>query len=171
MMFLFLIGLPGCGKSFWLHQLAEALHFTPVDLDNRIEHTYRTTIPLLFEKGEPFFRLKEKETLEALLLTPGNIIVATGGGTPCFHNNMAKMQAAGVVIYLKSSIGHIAGRLAANDSRPLLPGRERKKEKTEKLEALLQQRQPTYEQASLIVDADNITLPIFVALLQPFLKT
>jgi shikimate kinase len=121
-MLIFLIGFMASGKSYVGKKLAAAMDFDFHDLDDYIEKKENLSVTEIFEKkGEAFFRQKESEYL-ADFLTKKNIIVATGGGCPCFFDNIDKMLNSGLVIYLFAHNELIFKRLRNSDlsQRPLL---------------------------------------------------
>lgn len=97
--------------------------------------------------------------LEAILRqTVTDTIVACGGGTPVFNNNMQLMKEWGTVVYLQSSVSYLLTHLHEADAqRPLLKGKNIETFLTE----LLQEREPVYNQAHYILQATNISLTIF----------
>ena len=119
----FLIGLMGTGKTHWGKALATNNHFNFIDLDAAIEANVGLSISQIFTtKGEVFFREKETEILHLLQdFLPKHTIVATGGGTPCFSNNMKWMNENGITIWLNNSIESIVERsVGAKLQRPLI---------------------------------------------------
>src|SRR3569833_1459820 len=120
---IFLIGMPGAGKTFWGRQLAPALRIQFVDLDEYIVEHEHAGISLIFEdSGEPVFRQIETKYLMQLVSSViEDTVIACGGGTPCFNNNMQLMKDAGTVIYLQTSIPQLLSNLSSdNEPRPLL---------------------------------------------------
>lgn len=117
----FLIGFMGSGKTHWGHILAERLGVPFLDLDAFIEENEGNTISEIFAaSGENGFRILERENLLRLAALPPAVI-ATGGGTPCFFNNMRWMKQHGTTIYLKTSPDTLFGRLKNERmQRPLL---------------------------------------------------
>jgi shikimate kinase len=154
-MLIFLIGFMGCGKSYVARNLAPILEIDYVDLDKLIEEKEQLTVKEIFEqKGENYFREKEKEFIEQLEPTE-NLIVSTGGGAPCFFNNMQLMNEKGLTIYLNRNKEKTIWRLLKGQyKRPLianLSAEELEKFYDEKLSS----RKQYYEQAKLHVgDAD-----------------
>ncbi len=154
---IFLIGFMGSGKSFLGHQLASKWAIPFADLDEIIENTGggHFSIAKIFEtRGEAFFRALETQSLEKVITDFKTILLAAGGGTPCFHENMALMNQHGITIYLRTSPDLLAERLMQMDElekRPLL----RNKNKATLLNFIaekLSERQFFYESAQIIVD-------------------
>ena len=163
---LFIIGMPGVGKTYWGSRVAEATDSKFVDLDIYIEEQEQTTIKALFENlGEDGFRKKEHQYLEKVInLFPGQTVIASGGGTPCFHQNISIMKQAGKVIYLQAEVSHLISNIKKEpDVRPLLIGRENL---SGYLLGLLLERKAYYEQAQHILQTDNISLANFTQILR-----
>lgn len=96
-----LVGLPGSGKSTFGRQLAQELGFPFLDLDQQIEEKYLMKIPEIFSiYGEGKFRDWENETLSDLLGRESSFILASGGGAPCFNDNMDLINSKSVSVYL-----------------------------------------------------------------------
>lgn len=158
----------GCGKSYVGRPLAAKLGFQFVDVDDIIEHTEGVTIAQIFEnKGETYFRQLESEILRGLGKWE-NIVIATGGGAACFHQNMDWMNEQGVSIYLKATPELLLSRLKTEThKRPLLAGRT-DADLLNFIENKIAERSPFYEKASLIIeqvsDSENIVLDIINAL-------
>ena len=120
---IYLLGMPGSGKSTLGRQLAEELNISFYDLDHEIELIAGKDITRIFtEEGEVRFRLIETERLKFLSEQSYSKVIATGGGTPCFHNNMSFINDHGVSIFLDVPMEIIAERLAkqGTELRPLL---------------------------------------------------
>ncbi|MEM9258298.1 MAG: shikimate kinase [Bacteroidota bacterium] len=120
-MHIFLTGFMGAGKSYTGRRLASLLDVAFIDLDERIEVTAGTTINTIFaDQGEQVFRQLEADTLRSLQTEiPG--VVATGGGAPCYHDNMDWMNANGTTVFLDPPLSILVQRLEAGRShRPLL---------------------------------------------------
>lgn len=118
---IFLIGFMGCGKTYWGQILAKKLGLPFHDLDDLIATRSGKCIAEIFtEDGEPGFRQLEHDTLQTLADLPPSVI-ATGGGTPCFFDNMEWMNACGTTIYLSTPSTLLAERLRhEKEIRPLL---------------------------------------------------
>lgn len=118
-----LLGMPGSGKTTLGRELAQHYGYPFLDLDAAIETSAGRSIPAIFEtQGQAYFREVEARTLREVLRRPGPLVLATGGGTPCFHDNMACLQAAGLTLWLDVPLPELAARLRAAGlrSRPLV---------------------------------------------------
>ncbi|NBC83318.1 MAG: AAA family ATPase [Bacteroidetes bacterium] len=152
---IFLIGFMGSGKTTVGKKLANLLNYTFMDMDQYIEYEEGRSVSQIFElAGEDYFRQAESRALHALLQKE-DIVVATGGGTPCFNNNMKLITQNSIAIYLKLSPKAFVSRVYdPNTNRPLIKGKSR--EELEKYaEELLSKREPYYTQAKHIVNAIN----------------
>jgi shikimate kinase len=117
---IYLIGMPGSGKTTIGKKLAELLKFDFFDTDAYIETQEKTSIATIFEQqGESYFRQKEHETLLKTIYLK-NTIISTGGGLPCFFDNMEIMQHNGITIFIDTLLDVIAERLQNSSDRPLL---------------------------------------------------
>ena len=157
---IFLIGLPGSGKSTLGKLLAENLQYRFIDLDQAIEAVAGKTIPEIFsQQGEEKFRELEHEALLAQMEVDSKFVMATGGGTPCFRDNMALMRKAGKTIFLDIPIREIVRRIKQTDraERPLL-GRIHPDELKVTIETLRTRRLPFYKMADIVVPSTQITV-------------
>ena len=120
----FLIGFMGSGKSTVGHLLARSIDWKFIDLDHYIEKTQKRTVAEIFASdGEQIFRQIEREALHQVAKFD-KVIVATGGGSPCFENNMEFMNREGLTIYLELTPEVLMQRLKdAKASRPLIAGK------------------------------------------------
>jgi shikimate kinase len=148
---IFLTGFMGSGKSYWGQNLADELHRPFVDLDHAIEQATGLPISRIFqEEGEQAFRQYESEALKALADVPDSI-VATGGGAPCFADNLDWMKQHGVVIYLKTEVEVLSERLTGQKSiRPIL-AQVPDEELTQVISKLLDMRKDWYERANVVL--------------------
>ncbi|MBV5312313.1 MAG: shikimate kinase [Prolixibacteraceae bacterium] len=153
---IFLIGFMGCGKSTMGRALAASLNLTFIDLDTFLEERYFRTIPQIFaEEGEDNFRRKERKVLEEVA-SFDNVIVATGGGAPCFFDNMDLMNRSGFCVFLDVEIDSLVGRLIhAKTERPLIKGKS-PEELRHFIGELMQKRRPFYEKAHYILKGKDI---------------
>jgi shikimate kinase len=155
---IFLIGMPSSGKSTLGRKLARALSYRFVDLDKLIVKDQKKTIPELFqEKG-------------LLLQTRPNqwLVVATGGGAPCFFDNMKFIKSAGLSIFINVPPAELAHRILQHgkDDRPLLSGVT---ELEQELELRLQNRLPFYTQADFTVTRETSKVNKLLELVKPHL--
>ena len=152
-MLVYLIGLPGVGKTTIGKELAQKLTYSFVDLDDEIEKSTGLTVTNIFEtRGEDYFREIEQLVLhKTFSLT--NAIIATGGGTPCFFDNMELLNQNGISIYLEANPKDIVDRISSTEikKRPLF--------KPETLKELLEKRKRFYEKASfkICTSEENLT--------------
>lgn len=153
---IFLIGFMGSGKSYWGHMWALEEGYTFYDLDTEIEKVFQLSVEHIFEKhGEDKFREMERYHLRKFE-SCNNHLVACGGGTPCFFDNLEWMKQHGTVIYLKASPEYILERVMdETEKRPLL----KKINPSELLffiEQKLKEREPVYLQANYVWDVNSI---------------
>ena len=121
---LYLIGLPGSGKTTLGRRLATLYDRPFLDLDAVIVAAAGQDIPAIFAaEGEAGFRQREAAALREVASRPAPLVVATGGGTPCFHDNMRVLLATGFALWLDVSLATLARRLAGGmqaGTRPLV---------------------------------------------------
>ncbi|MCC7302409.1 MAG: AAA family ATPase [Bacteroidia bacterium] len=155
-MIIYLTGFMGSGKSTAGKQLAALLQFPFFDLDEELSKTCGMSVTEIFsEKGEPWFREQEHSLLRTLSASP-NAVIATGGGTPCFYDNMDFMNSSGITVYLKLSASALQNRLTPNQqSRPLI-ARKNPGELLKFITELLEKREDFYRKASYTVKGTNL---------------
>lgn len=143
---IFLIGLPASGKTTWGKRIAQELNLPFIDLDEEIVRTANQSIAAIFEQdGEATFREVESKALQSVISTNDKFVLATGGGTPCFANNLELMNSEGVTVFLNISLPIIEERLKGNSTRPLM--------KKHKLVDLHNERKHWYKQAAHTVSS------------------
>lgn len=123
---IYLVGLPGSGKTTLGRQLATQLHLPFIDLDHYIERKEGKSVRRIFEKtGETWFRKTEALALRSATEEYEQAVIATGGGTPCFEGNMDYINRHGVSIYIQVPFAEILTRMKAEGLavRPLLAGK------------------------------------------------
>lgn len=142
----------GCGKTTAGRKLAEKLDYKFVDVDELIEEAQGVTISEIFAKqGEDAFRKIEQEMLSTTFEL-NNAIIATGGGAPCFYNNMDAMNENGLTIYIEMSPEALVNRLKGGmEDRPILNGKTNE-ELLGFIEEALEIRNPFYKKSKEIVD-------------------
>jgi len=145
----------GTGKTTIGKLLAEIMNRSFTDIDGFIENRYHQTITGIFEeKGEAAFREIERRALLEISVFE-NTIVSTGGGLPCFFDNMEIMNRTGITVYLKATVEELILRLTFNkQDRPLIKGKN-SEELREFVEKSLKNREPFYNQAAVIIDVPH----------------
>lgn len=154
----FLIGMMGSGKSFWKQQLSAKLKTGGYDLDSIIESVEEKSISELFEEeGEASFRKIESKLLR-WFGEKKSFVLATGGGTPCFHQNMEWMNQQGITIWLDEPVEVLVERLLPEMAqRPLLSPLS-KQELHSFIQTKLTERMPFYSQAKKRLSGAEINL-------------
>lgn len=152
-----LIGFMGSGKSKLGIKLARLLNLPFIDLDVFIENKFQQSIISIFhEKGEDYFREIESDTLKELLQSEEKFVLASGGGTPCFNNNMELINNWAISIYLDVAEKILFGRLKANKSdRPLIANLSDDELKVF-IHKKLSERNQFYTRAQHIISDENI---------------
>jgi shikimate kinase len=153
---IFLIGYMGAGKTTIGKELARRMKLSFVDLDAHIEARYHKTISRLFaEKGENEFRKIEQRILHEVSMFE-NVLISTGGGAPCFYDNMDFMNRSGQTVYLKVSPGELTKRLElVKHTRPMLDGRCGE-ELLSFVSDTLERRNFYYMQATVVFDVEEM---------------
>jgi len=157
---IYLIGYMGCGKSTLGRRLSAHLGLQFVDMDHYIEERNCKTVPQIFaEEGEEEFRKKERKALEELSEFT-DIVIATGGGAPCFFDNIDLMNKTGETIYLNIDPKILADRLLKSKTeRPLIKGKSRD-ELVAFIDETLKKRNAFYLQAQFQITQPDIDLGI-----------
>ena len=155
----------GCGKSTIGKALAKQMGFDFIDLDKYIEKKEVKSIQQIFKKkGELAFRKMEGIALLEVC-KKNNIVIATGGGTPCFLKNMQTILEKGRSIYLKMGAEELKKRLVNQQpQRPLLNNKS-EKELFDFINYTLLEREGFYNQADFIVEGKNISSESILKLL------
>jgi shikimate kinase len=164
---IFLIGMPGSGKSTLGQQLANHFKMNFIDLDVQIVKLIGKSIASIFDdEGEEHFRKLETESLKQICQYPGDFVLATGGGTPCFHNNMEFINESGTSIYLDVPIQEINNRLINSElaSRPLF-NKWPESEMEAKLAKQRHERSKFYKQANYTLSGSQISLESLISIL------
>lgn len=154
----YLVGLPGCGKSVLGKKLSESMYLPFMDLDAELEKKEGLKISDIFiDKGEHYFRNIEAETLRQLSISK-EFVMATGGGAPCFYNNMDFINQTGTSIFIDTPIETIVERINPQEkqARPLL-GDVSDDQLRQKLEDLRKTRIGYYQQAHFTINGSIVT--------------
>ena len=151
---IFLTGYMGAGKTTLGKAFACEISVPFIDLDWYIEERFHKSIRELFtERGEASFRELERNMLHEVGEFE-DVVVSTGGGTPCFFDNMEFMNETGSTVYLKVSVEELAKRLEiCKSTRPVLKGRSGD-ELVAFIAESLEKRTPHYMKASIVFDAE-----------------
>jgi len=160
---LFLVGLPGAGKSTLGRQLARRLAKIFVDADSELEQRLGVSIPTIFEiEGEASFRDREESVLADLVARTG-IVLATGGGVVLRPANRERLKANGTVVYLCAEPAMLFERVHKSRNRPLL----NTSDKLARLEQLFQDRDTLYrEVADVLLESDREHIARFTQALE-----
>ena len=151
-MLIFLIGMPGSGKSTIGRLLAEEMTLPFFDTDSIIESIQDMTIgEIIRQQGEASFRDMEASLMRSWKMQHG--VVATGGGLPCHNGMMEILQSLGKTVFLRVSPEVLAQRLQGDTDRPLLD-EQPILSRQDLLEQMYHRRTPYYEAADIIADAD-----------------
>lgn len=162
----FLIGFMGSGKSYWGNIWSSQSGLPFYDLDAVIEEQQQKTIAQIFEQhGEAYFRNLETAAVKEFA-NKQNCIVACGGGTPCFNNNIEWMNANGTTVYLKATPQEIYNRVInEQDKRPVIKNIPQP-ELLSFIEKKLAEREIFYAQAKYILPVADLTAATITQLLQ-----
>ncbi len=155
----YLVGYMYCGKTTFGRRLAAEKGMEYLDLDQAFEARYHYTVPMFFERfGEAAFRQLETQMLHTTA-DLDNYVIATGGGTPCFGDNMDFILAHGTAIYLQMPVDALVERaLRSRHPRPYMHGLP-EPEMRARIEVQLKEREPVYLRAPIIIDGTNPVLP------------
>lgn len=168
---IYLIGYMGSGKSSIGKKLASRMGYAFLDLDTRIEEEHNQSVSDIFaDKGERAFRDLERKALHQTISTD-QVVVSTGGGTPVYFDNMKWMNKHGLCVYLKAGPEVLSNRLKHNQQlRPLIASLN-EEELMEFIVDQLEQRSPFYEQASLHLEAKDLTPAVLEQEIRAWLDT
>ena len=153
----FLIGLMGSGKSYWAKKMSKWIKSAGYDLDDLIEMNEEKTIAEIFsEDGEDYFRKTETKLLK-WFKEKKKYVLATGGGAPCFNENMQWMKKEGIVIWLDESLDVLVQRLIKEkEHRPLI-SKLNEQQIASFLQEQLTNRFSFYQQANYRLTTKQIT--------------
>ena len=155
----FLIGFMGSGKTYWGRLLSQKLSIPFFDLDEQVTTHAGKSIPELFaEQGEEQFRLMEKDLLHIITESHDSFVMACGGGSPCFFDNIDYMNRTGTTIWINTPLETLFKRLVdEKNQRPLIRDLA-----DDQLKGFIFKkfgdRKIYYEQADVIVDDEPLEL-------------
>ena len=156
-----LIGYMGSGKSAVARHLSAALNFEKLDLDTVIEDSEGKPISEIFlDSGEIYFRKQEGLLLKEIIKTKNNVVLATGGGTPCYGNLMEflKNQEDVLTVYLNASIALLTKRLIAEKQhRPIISHLKNEAQLNDFIRKHLFERAFYYNQSQLRLKTDALS--------------
>lgn len=164
----FLIGYMGSGKTTIGRYVARDMGWRFIDMDDYVEARIGCTISDFFAShGEAAFRKAEAEAVRELAKEE-KVVVATGGGAPCFEGNMDVMRRSGLAIYIEVSPANLAKRLkSAKAKRPIIAGKT-----DEELESfiagMLKDREPFYRRAQMVVDGEALPFSAYKMFIEAF---
>lgn len=146
----------GTGKTTAGRELAKALNLEFVDIDHFIQARYLKTVAQLFEEvGEDEFRKIESNILKEVGEFQ-DVVISTGGGTPCFFDNIDYMNQVGTTIYLKATPEALSSRLnTCKDKRPLIKDKNEEELYHFVVESL-EKREPFYSKAQIIFETEEL---------------
>jgi shikimate kinase len=151
---IYLIGMPSSGKSTLGRQLAKRLDYQFVDMDELIVNQELSSISDIFKyKGEDYFRKVESKVLKGIKPNQ-KLIIATGGGVPCFFDNMDFIKTNGISIFLNVSPEDLLKRIQKSDgnNRPLIDKKKSNEVLLNELKERYENRLKFYEQADIQID-------------------
>ncbi|MER3498429.1 MAG: shikimate kinase [Chitinophagaceae bacterium] len=156
---IFFIGFMGSGKTHWGKLVSEKLRLPFFDLDEQIiSHEGKNINEIFTEKGEEYFRLAEKDILHIITESHENFVIACGGGTPCYFNNIDYMNAAGVTVWINTPVEIIHQRLIkGREERPLIKNLTDAQLKSFIIKKF-SDRRIYYQQAEVIIDEEPVQL-------------
>lgn len=152
----YLVGYMGSGKTTYGKLMAKELDMTFIDLDVFLESKEQKSISQIFDEvGEEGFRKMEKDALREAS-EQDKVIIATGGGTPCYFDNMEFMNLKGQTIYLRTSVRELRDRLKMSKSkRPLIVTKDLR-ELEDYIAQSLEKREVFYLKSKYILDTDDL---------------
>ena len=157
MLKIILVGYMAVGKTTIGNLVSKKTNFKAIDLDDLIEKKLKMSISDVFsQKGELYFRKVESDTFKEVLELNENLIISTGGGTPCYANSHLLLKGKNIKsFYLKASVDVIVERLKAEKKRRPIVSNRSDEEMQEFVAKHLFERSYFYNQANHIVSIDN----------------
>ena len=163
---IYLVGYMGAGKSVTARRLANRLGFEVYDTDALFEEKYKVSVDDFFHKyDEALFRKLETQVLQSTEELE-NAVIATGGGTPCFNDNIGWMNEHGITVFLRISPKAATDRLLHSKKKRPLTADKTEEELAEYVEHHYASRMPFYEQAKISVKAEDLDLDNLIKLIE-----
>ena len=156
---IYLIGFMGSGKTHWGRLLSQKLGIPFFDLDEQVaDHTGKSIAEIFESEGEERFRLMEKDALHIITESHESFVMACGGGSPCYFNNIDYMNQAGATVWINTPLDILFDRLMLEkEKRPLI-----KNLTDEQLKNFISKkfadRRIYYEQAGIMVEEEPVEL-------------
>src|ERR1051325_410673 len=154
---IFLIGFMGSGKTYWGRLLSQKLSIPFFDLDEQVaEQAGKSIVDIFATEGEEYFRTLEKDVLYEITEKNESFVMACGGGSPCYFNNIDYMSQAGTTVWINTDFETLLKRLIGEkDNRPLIKGLS-----DDQLRIYITRkfadRKIYYEQAELVIDEEPV---------------
>lgn len=167
---IYIIGMPGTGKTHFGRLMAKSLHLQFFDLDEQIEKREGALVrQIILEKGETYFREVEHQVLQKLS-SHNNCVISCGGGAPMFYNNIDLMKSTGIVVWINTDLHLIAKRIAQNITRrPLFMGLN-EEEILNKLHQIFTLRKKNYAKADLVAEINVVHNNSLTSVIQRVIK-
>lgn len=152
-----LCGFMGCGKSTIGNLLSKKTGMSFIDLDSYIEQKENKTVAEIFaDNGEDYFRQLERDASKELSQKK-SLVIATGGGTLTFQENVDAFKTSGKIVLLDVPVEVVSERLQGDTTRPLL----NRPDKEQAMRELYEKRMPLYQSAAdIVVNAANSPLQV-----------
>ncbi len=160
---IFLIGFMGSGKTHWGRLLSEKLGLPFFDLDEQVTaHAGQSITDIFHKEGEEHFRLMEKDILHIITESHDSFIMACGGGSPCYFNNIEYMNSAGTTVWINTPFDTLFERLInEKEKRPLI--KELSNEQVKNfISKKFADRRIYYEQADVTVEEEPLAIDSLV---------
>jgi shikimate kinase len=167
---IYIIGMPGTGKTHFGRMLAKSIRLQFIDLDELLEKKDGRFIrQIVKDEGEDYFRELERQALDSVSGIH-NCIVSCGGGTPMYFDNLELMKRTGFVIWLNTNLDVIARRIMQNKTRrPLFMGLD-EHEIRQKLDEIYEKRKKNYAKADMQVDNMHFSGALLGPVIQKIMK-
>lgn len=156
---IYLLGMPGSGKSILGTELSVILGYHFYDLDVEIEVNKSLSIAEFFkQQGAKEFRKVERNNLIKLTNKRRFFLMSTGGGTPCYYNNIDFMNKNGTTVFINTDINKIIKRVLKQQGKRPMFSNVNENQLTKKMYALFEKRHEFYKKSQIIVEGDDINI-------------